>query len=202
MSILDRLDYEKRKNIESLMLDHTPCQSGTNRFFLKDDPSISFYKYFERYLFNDDLYYIRSNTMDPKEFLNILKENIKYQIEHLETIQKILWGMAIYTNIPYLISRKFHFTEYGIQYEENDFSIDFLKLQDELLIYKKCIEISKTCNFLPKRGSIILINFNKNEPKILLENLFAITPIYAFYPKTNHEKIEYVKFLKEWAKLE
>lgn len=204
MSILEKLEPFKRRYIDILSKDNVIHNISYNKFSLKDKRTLIFKKGDYGYHFLS-INYLPSR-LDSSDFIKVLKNDINYQINYLENIQKILWALMIYDEIPPIFFQILQMSSNGIRnvYKSgNDIFDQILKDKKPSNLFLKAVKHSKTSPLRVPNESLFSINFeNSSDNKTLVENKLNIIPISLFSPKTNHEKIEYVEFLKNWAEFD
>lgn len=211
MSILDRVDPKKRSVINTIMQGNSFSSINKNRFLLKNsqedfsngNKTLTFTKVPNGYKFINN--YLHSN-LQPEDFIKVLQNNILHQINHLENIQKILWGIIIYGNIPDTLYNAIYFSNNGLlQVYNNNYGFldDVIQNKESIPLFVKIKEISRTAPEKPKYLYTYPINFEQYiDYHIILENETGYKPDMAFSPKSHHAKIEYVQFLKNWAQFD
>lgn len=203
MNILDKLDPIKREYIEVLIKEDNiivPIDSHNSRIPYKK--TINFFKGTLGYILNNETYFHYDG--DFKSFLGNLRKDLHHQIKYFEDIQKILWGLILNEDIPEKYSNMLQFATDGINdiyLTKGEYLDDITKNKAKSNLYKKAIKKSKNSTLRPAQKPIFKINFEAyNLNKKITENFYGIIPDRVFYPKTGHDKIEYVNFLKTWAK--
>lgn len=204
MNILDKVDPIKREYIDAFISDGTITNVKPNKFIFKSNKSITFTRVENGYNFPYNNFLLARS--DPLEFIQFIKSDLLFQIDHLENIQKILWGMIIHDNIPEIFHNILNISHEGIRdiYNTGHNFIDhLLKGQKPSALLIKAIKVSKKSSLKVPCKSIYSINFNKHSDSMnVLDNRQAIPPIHLFKPNNFHEQLEYVDFLKKWAKFD
>lgn len=210
MNILDKIDPLNIKYIDLLMSDHIMHDIQHAQYCYNSDRSLMFARGEMGFIlmsFHDSRnMFIRSDQKDIKKFLDKIRFDINYQINNLYTIQKILWGLVISEDILEKYSSLLNFSDAGISdpyhapFSHDEYKAHMKDKKPSKLFLDALDKIQKTNLKIPIEG-IMHLSFETYKQS---QNLFTnpntpIKPENEFYPKTNHQKIEYVNFLTNWV---